>query len=40
LRTLRAPSKLDPMATRNSYVALTHDVEAADKVLKKGIIIN
>jgi hypothetical protein len=40
LRTLQAPSKLNPMATRNSYVALTHDVEAADKVLKKGIIVN
>jgi len=40
LRTLRAPSKLDPMARNNSYVVLTHDVKAADKCLKKGIFIN
>ena len=40
LRTLRAPSKLDPMARNYSYVALTHDVEAANKCLKKGIFLN
>jgi len=40
LRTLRAPSKLNPMARNNSYVVLTHDAEAADKLLKKGIFLN
>ena len=40
LRTLRVPSKLDPMARNYSYVALTHDVEAANKSLKKGIFLN
>jgi hypothetical protein len=40
LRTLRAPSKLDPRARDYSYVALTHDVEAANKCLKKGIFLN
>ena len=40
LRTLRAPSKLDPMARNNSFVILTHDKEAADNCLKKGIYLN
>jgi hypothetical protein len=40
LRTLRVPSKLDPMARNNSYVILTHNAEAADKCLKKGIFLN
>src|SRR5579859_7862815 len=40
LRTLRAPSKLDPMARNNSYVVLTHDREAADRCLLKGIFLH
>jgi len=40
LRTLRAPSKLDPIARNNSFIVLTHDMEAADECLKKGIFLN
>jgi hypothetical protein len=40
LRTLRAPSKRDPAARSNSFVILTHDADAADKCLKKGIFLN
>jgi hypothetical protein len=40
LRTLRAPSKIDPMAKHNSFVVLTHDKEAADNCLRKGTILN
>ena len=40
LRTLRAPSKLDPMTRHNSYVLLIHNAEAADKCLKKGVFLN
>src|SRR5579859_3841447 len=40
LRTLCAPSKLDPMARNNSFVILTHDKKAADNCLKKGIYLN
>jgi hypothetical protein len=40
LRTLRALTKLDPMARNNSYVVLTHDREAADRCLKKGVFLN
>jgi hypothetical protein len=40
LRTLRALAKLDPMARHNSFVLLTHDKNAADNRLKKGIILN
>ncbi len=40
LRTLRAPSKVDTMARNNSYIILTHDMEAADRCLKKGIFLN
>jgi hypothetical protein len=40
LRTLRAPPKLDPKAQHNSFVILTHDQEAADKCMRKGIFLN
>jgi hypothetical protein len=40
LRTLRAPSKLDPMAQHNSFVILTHNQEAADNCMRKGIYLN
>jgi hypothetical protein len=40
LRTLRGPSKRDPVARGNSFVILTHDADAADKCLKRGIFLN
>jgi hypothetical protein len=39
LRTLRAPTKLDPLARNTSFVILTHDKEAADNCLKRGIYL-
>ena len=40
MRTLRAPSKIDHTARHNSFVILTHDKEAADTCLRKGVFLN
>jgi hypothetical protein len=40
LKTLRAPAKLDPTTRHNSFVVLTHEKEAADNCLKRGIYLN
>src|SRR5579859_1671524 len=40
LRTLKAPSKLNPHARYTSFVIQTHHPEAADKCLKSGVHYN
>jgi hypothetical protein len=40
LRTLRAPSKIDRTTPHNSFVILTHNKEAADTCLRKGVFLN
>jgi len=40
LRTIKQTDKLNPAARHNSFIIQTHDTEAADKCLKKGVYIN
>jgi len=40
LRTLKAPTKLNPAARYNSFVIQTHDPTTANKWIKSGVYYN